>query len=347
MKMKVIVAAALAVPALALATYADITITSSVDNQGVGGIMNMKGTQTVMISGDKSRTSSELKMTNKVIGFLGGGKPQQSAEIVRLDKELMWNLDLKDKKYTELTFAQMKAMFDTGLQAAQAEEAQHPAEDSVQVNADIKVEKTGKSQTIAGYKADEVIITMAFKGTDKESGKSGTMNMTIDTWVSKDVPGYQEYQNFHKTFAEKLGFGGETEGGLGQALKGFGVNAQTVQEKMGDIEGIPLLTVASILPEGLDTLAARSIDSAKAAQPQAEQEVQPQEAEAPKEKALKKLGGLFGKKKSKEQSEPSKSESKQAPPYLFHMTTTVTQISSSAVPPAEFEVPSDFAKKTN
>lgn len=333
-----------AVVALALSARADITVKSTIDNQGVGGIMNMQGTQTLMISGEKSKTASEMRMTNKVVGFLGGGKPQASAEITRLDKELFWHLDPKDKQYTEMTFAQMKEMFDRGLREAEAEKAKERTDDSVQISAEVKVNATGKSQTIAGYRADEVVISMVFKGTDKESGKSGTMTMTIDTWVSKDVPGYQEYQDFHRTMAEKLGFTGQSQGSMDQTLKGFGVDPKVVYEKMKGIDGMPLMTVVSIMPEGLDTVMAKAMDSADAAKP-AGQEVQEPEAQSAKDKAMKKLGGLFGKKKEKSQS--SKTEPKEsATPYLFHITTTVTEISSTAIPASEFEVPQDFKKKS-
>ncbi len=342
MRFKFIMLAIGAAMALIAAPRADITVKSNVQNEGVGGFMNMEGTQTVMVAGDKSKTASELKMTNKVVGFLGGGKPQVTADITRLDKELFWHVDMKEKKYTEMTFAQMKAMFEAGLEDAKAEE---PDDDSVNVEAEVKVEATGKSQTIAGYKADEVIVTMAFKGTDKESGKSGSMDMKIDMWMSKDVPGYEEYQNFNKTLAEKLGFTGQAQGSMDQALKGFGVDPKNVYEKMKGVEGMPLLTIVTIMPEGLDTLALQAMDSAKAAEP-SEEEVKEPEPEATKDKALKKLGGLFGKKKDKEKKESSKAEAKQKTPYLFHMTSTVTEITGASISPSEFEVPQGFKKKS-
>jgi len=346
MKSKFIFVVSGVLMALALTAYADITVKSDVQNEGMGGFTNMQGTQTVMVSGEKSKTATQMKMTNKVVGFLGGGKPQEMADITRLDKELCWHLDMNDKKYTELTFAEMKVMFEKGLQEAQSEKGKGDDQDSIQFKADVKVDATGKSQTIAGYKADEVIISMAFKGTDKESGKSGTMNMIIDMWMSKDVPGYQEYQNFNKTLAEKLGFSGQAQGSMDQALKGFGVDAKVVYEKMKGVEGMPLLTVVSIMPEGVDTLVAKAMDSEKAAKP-GEQEVQEPETQSSKDMALKKLGGLFGKKKDKGNKESAKAEPKQGgSPYLFHITTTVTQITGSDISATEFEVPQGFKKKS-
>jgi hypothetical protein len=330
--------------ALISSTQADITIKSNVQNEGIGGLMNMEGTQTFMVSGDRAKTASALKMTNKVVSFLGGGKPQELADITRLDKELSWHLDMKEKKYTEMTFAELKAMFEKGLAEAQIKKEE--AKDSVNLSANITVENTGKSQTIAGYKADEVIINMVFTGKDEETGKSSGMNMKMDLWVSKDVPGYQEYRHFNQLLVEKLGFAGQGQGSMDQTLKGFGVDPKVIYDKMKGVEGMPLMTVVTMIPEGIDTIALqKSIDSAKAAQPSEEEVKTEEEPSAPKEKALKKLGGLFGKKKDKEKEASKDSESKQKSPYLFHMTSTVTEISGASIAPSEFDVPAGFKKK--
>lgn len=334
-----------AIMALISTSHADITIKSMVQNEGIGGLMNMEGTQTFMISGDKAKTATEMKMTNKVVKFLGGGKPQALADITRLDKELTWQLDMKEKKYSEMTFAGMKAMFEKGL--AEAREEKTDAEDSVNFSANVTVENTGKSQTIAGYKADEVIISMVFTGKDQETGKSGGMSLKMDLWVSKEVPGYQEYQRFNQMLVEKLGFSGQGQGSMDQTLKGFGVDPKTIYDKMKGVEGMPLMTVVTMLPEGIDTTALQaSIDSAKAAQPKEEEVTSEEESSQPKEKALKKLGGLFGKKKDKEKKESDKAEEKKQSPYLFHMTSTVTEISGTGIAPTEFDVPADFKLKS-
>ena len=245
------VSAALSIAAAGV--FADTTVKSTVENQGVGGFMNLQGTQQVMVAGDKAKTASQMKMTNNVVRFLGGGKPQETAEIVRLDKELFWNLDIKEKEYTELTFAEMKAQFEKGLAEAQKERAKEEDKqqnDSIQTTAEVRVDVTGKSQTLLGYKADQVIITMLFKGEDTATGKSGGMRMEMDMWLAKDVPGYQEYQNYQKTLAEKLGFVGHGQGSVDDALKGFGMDPKVIYDKMKDVQGMPLLSVVSILPGG-------------------------------------------------------------------------------------------------
>jgi hypothetical protein len=345
MRMKQSVATVAVLAGLAGAISADVTVKSTIENQGVGGFMNMQGTQQVTVSGDKAKTMTQMKMTNKVVKFLGGGKPQENAEITRIDKELFWNLDLKEKEYTELTFADMKAQFEKGLQKAREEKAKEPGKsDSIQMQTEIKVEATGKSQTLIGHKADEVLITMVFKGEDSATGKSGGMKLEMDLWLAKDVPGYQEYQKYQQTLAEKLGFVGHSHGSMEDALKGFGVDPKVIYEKMKGIEGVPLLSVVSIIPEGIDSLPTKTADTTKPEAEATAAEPAPQDA---KGTALKKLGGLFGKKKKDSKEQAAAKENKEPGPlYLFHIINTVTEVSTSSVVASEFDIPQGFKKKS-
>jgi hypothetical protein len=335
---------------LAVMAVADTTVKSKIVSKGIGGFANTEGTQQVMISGNKEKMVSNLKMTNKVVKFLGGGKPQESAEITRIDREVIWHLNLKDKEYTELTFAEMKALTEKGLAEAQKERGASKHEgDSMQFSADVKVEPTGKSQTIAGYKADEVVVTMVFQGKDSASGKSGKMKMVMDMWLSKDVPGQQEYHDFYKSLAEKLGLPSQSQTGMDNALKGFGIDSKAVYEKMKDVDGMPLMTDITIVPEGMDSLLAQVTDSVdKADQAEKVEQAKTDEPTDAKGTAMKKLGGLFGKKKKDKDKAATANEAKPSePPSLFHITTTVTEVSSAAIPASEFEIPQGFKLSKN
>jgi hypothetical protein len=349
--------AAILILVLAGTILADVTIKSTIENASMGGMMNMQGTQQVLISGDKSKTVSNMKMTNKVVKFLGGGKPAESAEITRVDKELIWHLDTKDKSYTEVTFAQMKAMMEAGM--AKAKENQKNA-DSSRASAEITVTPTGKTQSIAGYTANEVLIKTVFEGKDSASGKSGKMILEADMWMAKDVPGHAEYLAFHKSMAEKMGLTDASQADMSKQLAAFGVDANGMYDKMKDVEGMPLLTIVSISSEGLDTLMAKANDSMEAAQKRqaeeqaakdssAEKSDQPavQSVDDMKKTAAKALGGLFGKKKDKKKEADEKAAQPKTneKPYLFHVTTTVTEISQGSISGSEFEIPDGYKLK--
>ncbi|MDD4050503.1 MAG: hypothetical protein PHR28_01210 [candidate division Zixibacteria bacterium] len=332
------------VAALALAAgimAADVTVTSTIESKGMVGLMNMAGAQQIMISGEMQKQSSSFKMTNKVAKFLGGGKAQDKIEITRVDKELFWNIEPKDKKYTEQTFAEARAEMEKALADAQKEKndnlAKHP-EDTVQYKMDVKVENTGKTQQIAGYTAHETIVTVTTYGQDKESGEKGTFTVVFDFWVSKDAPGMEAFTAFNKAFAQKFGLYGQGQQSVDNALTSYGIDPKEMYEKMGDLEGMPLMTVVTTMASGSATASAGGTETA------AKQETAKESKDEESPSATKANKGLFGKKKDKdkEKAEAGAPGEKQ---YLFKFTSTVTEISASPIAAGEFEIPAGYTKK--
>src|ERR1700681_91169 len=89
----------------------DITLERTMSVEGVGAMAfgNMSGTSKTTISGDKSRTDSDVKMKSRIIGFLARNALGPSAEIILLDQDKLYHLNINKKQYTETTFEQMRA----------------------------------------------------------------------------------------------------------------------------------------------------------------------------------------------------------------------------------------------
>src|SRR4030081_1414763 len=89
---------------------ADITLEKTMAVEGVGAMAfgNMSGTSKTTISGNKSRTDSDMKMKSKLVGFLARNAVGPSAEIVLLDQDKLYHLNINKKQYTEMTFEQMR-----------------------------------------------------------------------------------------------------------------------------------------------------------------------------------------------------------------------------------------------
>jgi hypothetical protein len=326
---------------LAAALHADITIKQSITSKGLVGLTNMEGTQSQMISGDKAKTVSNIKLTSKVMKFLGAGKPQETAEITRLDKELFWQINLKDKEYKELTFAEVRAEMEKALKESEKEKAKYKKEhpdDSLQMRTEVKVDRTGKTQKIAGYTAKQVIITMIMYAKNSESGEAGAMTLTMDLWMSEDVPGAGDFQQFYSQLATKLGFTGHGQQSMEGMLAAFGVDPREIYKATKDLKGMSLMSTVSIGSMG------QSGEKAEAKEQKKEKESD-QAEEGEKGGVSKKLGGLFG-KKNKESKEDKSGESQQSgPSYLMQFTTTVTEISATGIAASEFEVPAGFKLK--
>ncbi|MBI3873138.1 MAG: hypothetical protein HY304_08705 [candidate division Zixibacteria bacterium] len=346
----------------ATAAWADVTITERSTSNGLGGIMNTEGTSTESYKGDMHMTESESRMTNKVIGFLGGGKPTKTTSVVRLDKGVMWEINHKDKTYTEMTFAQMRAMMDSlgrafaGAQGQAA--AQKPQIDTSKVTFSpptFEVKKTGKSETIAGYNCEQSIMTMTTEGTDKKTGDKMKLLLTMDMMLTPNSPAAAERERFGRKMAEAMG--STMDKSTAQPMMGmmgaYGVDLKKLAGEMEKMKGFPMRSVMAFHIEGKQfdqpppTSEGKSQESPEASnKSNAKTEETPSN---PSDAAKKALGGLFGKKKDKEAEKPAESKKtpQSAPPpdnALFSFTTEVTAISTDAVAGDRFEIPAGYKK---
>src|SRR6202012_4733659 len=89
---------------------ADITIERTTTVEGVGAMAlgNMSGTTKTTIAGNKSRTDSDMKMKSRLVGVLARGAAGPNAEIVLLDDDKLYHLNIAKKEYTETSFEQMR-----------------------------------------------------------------------------------------------------------------------------------------------------------------------------------------------------------------------------------------------
>src|SRR5215475_16008108 len=85
---------------------ADVTMERSMSVEGVGAMAfgNMSGTSRTTISGDKSRTDSDIKMQSKLVRMLAHSALGPTADIVRLDQDKIYHLNINKKEYTEVSF---------------------------------------------------------------------------------------------------------------------------------------------------------------------------------------------------------------------------------------------------
>ena len=98
--------------ALALAlnvtfAYADITLEERITVEGLMKFANMHGKELTIVSGDRARTENDLQMESKLMRMFAGSAMGPTAEIIRLDQDKQYSLNIKKKEYTELSFADM------------------------------------------------------------------------------------------------------------------------------------------------------------------------------------------------------------------------------------------------
>ncbi len=296
-------------------SFADVVYRAKGSSSGIMGMGNVETETVSMLKGDRQKEETSTKFTGPMARYMPQGGEQKQITITRLDKELIWSIDMSQKTYTQVTFDEMRKMMGQGM----VEEDTAP-EEEMEAEFTVDVKKSGQKKKIGGYDCEEFVITMVGQGKDAMSGEAQEFEVFTHLWVSQKVKGYDQIESFQKKMAEKMGWEGMYGPGVTQALTRYGMETEELTKKMNQIKGFPMLTVIKMkatgdVAEGLD-------EEEKAEQKEA------------MEMAMKMLG-----KKMKEGDKPEEKG------VLFTMTTEVTDIQVKAVTDSEFELPEGVKKQ--
>ena len=328
-----------------VAVRADVTIKRTSTMKGMAGILDADVKSVDCIKSDKSCNDAESHFTSGIMKFATGGKATKTTSIARLDKDVMWQVNHQDKSYTEMTFAQMRAMMDS-LKTAMAGKKGKSGIDTSEVTfapPKFDVKKTGVKETISGYPCEQSILTMTVEGTNKKTGDKFEMVTTMDMMLTQGAPGGQEYEQFGRKMAEKMGFSMDASSAqsMMSALGAYGIDAKKLAEEAAKMKGFPMRQIVRFAGQGGQFASA---DSARNSQSNAKESTS-EEKSGGNDMATKALSSLFGKKKG-DKGKSGETASKEPPDNaIFKMTTEVTEISTSPVPDAQFEIPAGYKLK--
>jgi len=340
---------------------ADITIqrSTSVDGVGAMAFANMSGTSTTMISGERSRTDSDMKMQSAIIGFLARNSVGPSAEIVLLDQDKLYHLNINKKEYTETSFeqlrAQMQKMSDQ-MNSADNKRQQPSAIDQSKCEwlpAKVDVNKSGEKSQFAGYDAQRVTVTATQPCKDKETGAICEIALVLDQWMSADFAESNEARKFYSAYASKMGIApGSSQDAAERAKVLFsqykGVWTE-VASKMQTVKGYPVKSSFTLGMGGAQCKDSNSQQSQQAQSPPSNDS--PTTPSGFAGAVAGKLGGLFKKKDSPEAQPTPQSASTATPaampPGDFALMTVSSQlvsVSTGGVSAEAFTVPAGFKK---
>jgi hypothetical protein len=300
----------------------------------VGKKMNMDTTSTHYFTANSMRSDTYLN-----------GKPTKS-EIVLLNQEQFIEIDHEKKSYTVLTFAQMRQQMEKAIQQMKAQKKGGEKPEAT-ITPKISVKDTGETKTINGYLCRHMIVNMSMEIQDQKTGKTGTMDMVSDMWLTRDVSGFEEQREFYMRMAEKMGtlaLSRDMMSGMGAMMQDPNATQGMAEMKkeLAKMEGAPILTIVSMLmPEG--SMPPEAAQNQKQNPPANEQKPSVQEAASDSvvdqatAKVGKMLGGFggFGRKKktetppkpaaapsSTQEAAPSSQPAQPAEPQPFMKTTT-------------------------
>lgn len=186
-----------------------------------------------------------------------------TGQIVDLDAEKVYDLDLKRRNYKATTFADLRRQMEEAQRKAEeearkaqreteptrAENAPDAKQKEVEVDFDLK--STDQTKTINAFNTRQTIVTITVREKGQTLEQSGGVVMTADMWLAPAMPEMKELQEFALRFAEKL-YGPMIAGASAQEMASALAMYPQMKEAMarmaaeaGRIEGTPVLTTTT------------------------------------------------------------------------------------------------------
>lgn len=167
---------------------------------------------------------------------------QDSISVIDLDAETMTEINLKEKKYSVITFAEFKEAMQ-----AMAKKMSGQGTGGASMEFDVKVDATGQSKTIEGMNTKQFIMTLTTKVQDPKSGQTVNMDMVSDMWMAPAIPGYDQVQKFYVKMAEKMGWvPGMMNNPMMMGQRGFSEGMAKMVKEASKLEGVPVLQITTM-----------------------------------------------------------------------------------------------------
>ena len=287
-------------------------------------------TSTVALKGDRMMTTT---------GDSGG-------QIIDLAEEKVYNLDLKKKSYTVVTFAQLRQQMEEARKRAQEEAAKNPEADkpaqrdpnAKEVEVDFDVKNTGEKKDINGFATTQSIMTITVREKGKTLQQAGGMVLTSDIWLTPSIPAMKEVADFHMKYAQKL-YGPMIEGASPQDM----ASAMAMYPQMKP--ALERMAAEGRKLQGTAILTTTTIDAVQSAEQMAASQSSAGDAKSSGGSAPTSVGGLIGgfgrRMAKKKEDEPAVAAGPKDRATVL-TTTNETLKLSTTVADAEVAVPAGF-----
>lgn len=175
-----------------------------------------------------------------------------TGEIVDLDAEKVYRLDLGRKTYTVETFDEIRRRFEEQKERAEkssAREGKGEKQQGPEYEVDIDVKDTGQKQEINGYDTHEVVTTISVHEKGKPIEKSGGGVFKADMWIGPRIKEMKEIGDFERRYFAKLygkEFGAADMQQMAMLMATnpmFGKAAKAFADKRASFDGTPIRTI--------------------------------------------------------------------------------------------------------
>lgn len=302
-------------------------------------------------------------MLGKMFNFFGGSKAKEgvtetisvkgdrkatitgdTGTIVDLAEEKVYELNLKDKSYKVVTFAELRRQMEEARRKAEEDarksEAREKKDGEKEMEVDFNIKETGLKKEISGYSCRQIVTTIGVHEKGKKLEQSGGMLMTVDSWMAPAIAAMREVSDFDVRYAKKLGLDAAAKD-LAQAMAMYPAMKDAMakfQKEKVNMDGTPVQTVMTfqtvMTPE--QAAQAKKRDEDKPASPAS---------------ALGGMLGRFGRKKAADDTKdkeaaPASTAAPAGEGRSTIMTSNTDLLSvATTVNAADLQVPAGFKQK--
>jgi uncharacterized protein YdaU (DUF1376 family) len=261
-------------------------------------------------------------------------------QIIDLDEEKVYDLDLKKKSFKVTTFAELRRQIEEARKKAeedarkeqQQDEQGRPAErdpNQKEVEVDFDVKNTGEKKAINGFDTHQAVMTITVREKGKTLEQSGGLVMTSDMWLAPKIAAMKEIADFDMNYARKLygpTFAGISASQMAMVMAMYPMMKDAMAKMSADggkLDGTVVQTTVTM-------------DAVKSAE-QLAQESKAAEADSrPTGGISGRLGGMLAKKIGPKKDDAAKRRS-----TFMTMNTEVLKVATE-VAPADVAVPVGF-----
>lgn len=333
---------------------------------GIGLVAGVMGLGTTIKADVKTQERTQVKlegMLGRVAGFFAGKAAKEGVvnsvalkgnrmlslndadgEIIDLDEEKIYNLDVKKKTYTVATFAEIRQRMEEARKRAEQEvqsarREEKPAETQKprqEMEVDFSVKETGQSRQVAGIDTKETLATITVREKGKTLDQSGGLVMNVSMWMAPSVPGLKEIADFRMRYAQKL-YGPQ----MAQAAQDM---AQAVAMYPSMKDAMAKFQAESGKMSGVAVMTTSTFEAVASAEQQAQQEKQEAEKADDAPRGVGGLVGGLGRRMMRRRNEDeNKAAAAKTPGRATIMTTTTEFLSvSTGVAGSDVSLPAGY-----
>lgn len=341
-----------ATPAMADFKYSD---TSTITGGSLKSMMKTVGIFSKQASqAMKPVTTTRYVKRNRLRSDNADGRVQ----VIDLDGRRIIEIDPQKRTYTEIAFEEMKAAQQKAQEQAQQklDKETKQKDAKANINAKINITPGSASRQIQGLTANEmkVQIDMEIQAQQQNNAQSsappggpvsGTISTSIDSWVAPSVPGYQEVADFYQRMAKEINWVPPSSIHIDPRVS---QSMDELQKNQSAFKGLPLVQYLSMTMAGQQGTGGNTAEAGGSGSNANSSAANSDTPTSSSDAMVKGLGGLFGKRKKKD--EPAEEQNPQNPPRpstpgsLIEMTIEVTSFSNAELDASLFEIPAGYTR---